>query len=178
MGANSQHHRQSLRRAGARQICRPILAVLEDRTVPTTLSIPTGLVAMPGGTITVPVNIDNPDPPGSGGITGAALAINYDPNFFTVSNSDVQLGTVSSGWAMFPNVVQTSSLGQIAVSLSSPLASTSTLPGSLALITFHVNNNAAGSSVIKLATPTNPAASPCRRAWILLPTRCLCRRRR
>ncbi len=126
--------------------------------MPTTLSIPTGLFGVPGSTLVVPVNIDNPDPPGSGGITGAALAIDYDPNVFTVSNADVQLGTVSNGWSMLPNVVQTASLGQIAIALSSPTASTSTLPGSLALITFQVDSNApAGTSVIKLASSNDPS---------------------
>ncbi len=145
-------------RLRGRSSWRPVVEHLEDRLVPTTLGIPTGLFGVPGSIVVVPVNIDNPDPPGSGGMTGAALAIDYDPNVFTVANADVQLGTVSNGWSLFPNVVQTASLGQIAIAMSSPTASTSTLPGSLALITFHVDSNApAGTSVIKLASSNDPS---------------------
>ena len=32
------------------------------------LSVPTNLTVLPGGTVIVPVNIDNPDPQGSGGL--------------------------------------------------------------------------------------------------------------
>ena len=70
------------------------------------LSIPTTLTGTPGSTVVVPVMIDNPHPPSTTGLIGASLAINYDPTLFTVSNSDVQLGTVTSA-----NAVQTITFG-------------------------------------------------------------------
>ena len=69
-------------------------------TVSSRLSIPTNLLGAPGSTVVVPVNIDNPNPGGSGGLTAATLAIDYDPTVFTVGALDVQLGTVTSGNAL------------------------------------------------------------------------------
>src|SRR6185295_9271562 len=59
-------------------------------TVGSRLSIPTNLGAVPGGTVVVPVNINNPNPFGSGGLNAATLALNYDPAVFTVSAGDFQ----------------------------------------------------------------------------------------
>ena len=64
-------------------------------TVGSRLSIPTNLPAVPGGTVVVPVNIDNPNPFGSGGFNTATLAMNYDPALFTVSAGDFQTGPVT-----------------------------------------------------------------------------------
>ncbi len=66
-------------------------------TVTPRLSIPTNLSAVPGGTVVVPVNIDNPDPAGSGGLTDATLAIDYNPTVFAITDADIQTGTVTSG---------------------------------------------------------------------------------
>jgi Bacterial Ig domain len=63
-------------------------------TVTARLSIPTNLTGTQGATVTVPVNIDNPNPVGSGGLTGAALAIDYDSSVLQVAN--VLNGTVTS----------------------------------------------------------------------------------
>jgi hypothetical protein len=62
------------------------------------LSIPSNLTVTAGGTVVVPVNIDDPDPLGSGGLAGITLAIDYDPNVFTVSAPDVTVGTVTAAW--------------------------------------------------------------------------------
>src|SRR5207248_3328849 len=54
-----------------------------------------------GGTITVPVNISNPDPNGSAGMIAADAAILYDPNVLSVAATGaVTAGSVvpSSGW--------------------------------------------------------------------------------
>ena len=61
------------------------------------LSIPTNLVGTQGSTVVVPVNIDNADPPGSNGLTGVVLAIDYNASVLSVSPSDVQLGALTSG---------------------------------------------------------------------------------
>ena len=125
------------------------------------LSIPLNLVGVPGSTVTVPVNIDNADPSGTGGLTGAALAIGYDASVFTVTNADVQVGSVTAGWTMIPNVVATGSDGEIGISLSSPSAATSTTGGSLVLITFHVNGGATSETLspINLKLNNMPSGS-------------------
>ena len=72
-------------------------------TVTARLSIPTNLTAALGGTVVVPVNVDNPDPAGSGGLDGVALAIDFDPTVFNTSASSITLGTVTDA----TNAVQT-----------------------------------------------------------------------
>src|SRR5262249_44938038 len=67
------------------------------------LSIPTDLQVGLGGTVTVPVNIDDPHPAGSTGLTQAILALRYDPAVFWVSAADIHLGTVlaaGTGWTL------------------------------------------------------------------------------
>ena len=122
------------------------------------LSIPTNLTVVAGNAVVVPVNIDNPNPPGSGGLMAATFAINYDPTVFTVSNADVQLGTVTSGWTLAANVNATK--GQIGISVSSGTPITSTAGGSLVLITLHTQANAPlGSSAINLAATNSPGTT-------------------
>jgi hypothetical protein len=131
-------------------------------TVTSRLSIPTNLSANVNGVITVPVNIDNPNPPGSGGLTGAALAIDFDSSVFTVSATDVQLGSLTSTWTLSPpNVNNTTNPGQIAIDLFSATPLTGTVGGSLVLITFHVNATAAtGPSSIFINQSNNPLGPP------------------
>ena len=127
-------------------------------TVTARMSIPTNLTAFPGSTVIVPVNMDNPDPTGSGGLAAAVLAIDYDPSVFTVSDSDIQLGSLTSGWNLVPNV--NSSTGQIGIFLGNNVPITTTSAGSLALITFHVNLGAPlGLSVIHLVATNSPSGS-------------------
>ena len=77
------------------------------------LSIPTNLTGSPGGTIVVPVNLNNPNPTGSGGLVGAAIAIDYDPNFFSIPTDpntggpEITQGTLTNN----TNAVQTVSFG-------------------------------------------------------------------
>ena len=122
-------------------------------TVTPRLSIPTGIVGTVGEAVVVPVNIDNPDPQGSGGLESAALAVDYDPAVFTVGLSDVSLGTVTSsgGWTI-GSINLSPGLGQVGVTLSSSNPVTSTVGGSLVLLTFHMGSNTAlGTSLINLA---------------------------
>ena len=125
-------------------------------TVTARLSIPTNLTASQGGTVVVPVNIDNPDPAGSGGLASAVLAIDYDPTIFTVSSSDVTPGSLTGNWTVIPNINSTT--GQIGIFLGSNQPITTTAGGSLVLITFHTGLTAAlGSSAINLAATNTPS---------------------
>jgi len=108
------------------------------------LSIPTNLVATPGQTITVPVNIDNPNPFGSGGLAAVQLAIDYDSSKLQVvetapTQADVLNGTVTSA----ANEVQTITFG-------GPVAS-----GTFTLAFTNASNITATTSPI--AYSTNPA---------------------
>ena len=52
-----------------------------------TPTMPANFVAIAGSTLTVPVNINNPNPAGSGGLTGVALAVDFDPNVLQFSGA-------------------------------------------------------------------------------------------
>ena len=56
-------------------------------TVTPRLSIPTNLSGVQGSTIVVPVNLDNPNPLGSGGLAAASLAIDFNPSVFTFNSA-------------------------------------------------------------------------------------------
>ena len=77
---------------------------LEDRLVPTQISIPTNLTGSPGGVVTVPINVDTlADLVGHMGLSGADFVVNYDPNVFGVSAvADVKLGTIFTGGSLAP----------------------------------------------------------------------------
>src|SRR5207249_10717039 len=67
------------------------------------LSIPVELHAAAGGTVTVPVMLDDPHPAGSTGMTEAVLTLTFDPAVLTVSAADVALGSIplsGSGWQL------------------------------------------------------------------------------
>ncbi len=118
------------------------------------LSIPTNLSGITGGTVVVPVNIDNPDPSGSGGLSAATLAIDYDPTVF--SQPIITLGTVTSSWN---SPVATEGNGQVGIILSSSTGITSTTGGSLVLLTFGIlSTAAAGPTAIHLAATNQPGA--------------------
>ena len=102
------------------------------------LSIPTDLTATAGGTVVVPVNIDDAHPVGSSGLTEAELALTYDPAVFSVTAADVYLGTVplsGSGWQVTAQVDPAT--GQIGIDLYSTTPIDSTVGGSLVTIDFH-----------------------------------------
>jgi hypothetical protein len=122
------------------------------------LSVPTDLVAMPGTTVVVPVNIDTAKPEGSTGLVGATLALTFDPKVFDVSAADVHLGTVpegSSGWQVRAEVNEQT--GQIGVWLFSGTAIQSTMGGSLVTIAMHVRDTApAGATGLTIVPWVNP----------------------
>jgi uncharacterized repeat protein (TIGR03803 family) len=112
------------------------------------------------GTLTVPVNLDDPAPAGSTGLIEAHLALAYDPRQFTVSAADIHLGTVlagGSGWSVVSTINAVT--GQIALVLTSDTPITSTSGGSLVTIDFHQNGalgRIANPSSIALVSSVNP----------------------
>ena len=126
------------------------------------LSLPTNLVAAPGGTVVVPVNIDTADPDGSMGMTDAVLALQYDPQVFTVTADDVHLGSMPSrrgtGWQVRTAV--NDKTGELGIDLYSMTPIQSKDSGSLVTITFHVKDTAAaGSTGVSLVNEVNPQNS-------------------
>jgi hypothetical protein len=126
--------------------------------------MPTNLVAIPGSTVMVPVNIDTAHPDGSTGMVRAELALTFDPNVFEVSAADVQLGSVpeaGAGWHLQAQVNEAT--GQIGVWINSANAIESTTGGSLVTIAMHVRDNApagaTGLSIVPWVNPTDSARS-------------------
>src|SRR5207244_2951452 len=104
-----------------------------------------------------PVVIDNPIPSGVNGLNAVALALDYDRLVFTVSPTDVQLGSVTTGWSA-PQTTVNQGAGQMGISLSTASPVTSPLSGSLVLITFHINAFAPlGATALNLAATNVPA---------------------
>ncbi len=126
-----------------------------------TVSIPSTLQLGSDGTVTVPVDIDDPHPAGSTGMTQATLAVSYDPAIFSVSTSDIQLGSVpasGSGWTLQSTVDPAA--GQIGVTIWSPTPIASSTAGSLVTIVFHRSDTAAsGTTAIDLVPSVDPAGS-------------------
>ena len=88
----------------------------------------------------------------------AVLALTYDPSAFSVSASDITLGSVprlGSGWRLESVVDQAT--GQIGIDLYSTTAITATQSGSLVNIAFHVKP---GATVPATAVHLVAAASP------------------
>ncbi|MGH7461731.1 MAG: beta strand repeat-containing protein, partial [Longimicrobiales bacterium] len=129
------------------------------------LIIPINLAATPGGTVTVPVNIDTPNPFGTGGLNGVIVAINYDTAVFSVSQTigpagDFNQGTVTATWVNITPSVEAAT-GEIGVGLTSGTPNTSTEGGSVVLITFHVLPGApAGPTRINLMQQNSPFNIP------------------
>jgi hypothetical protein len=113
------------------------------------------------GSVTVPVNIDDPHPAGSEGMVSATLAVSYDPAVWSVSTSDIRLGSVpggGSGWTL-QSVVDPAA-GQIGVTIWSVTPITSTAAGSLVTIVFHRSDLAAtGTTTIDLVPSVDPNGS-------------------
>jgi hypothetical protein len=126
-----------------------------------TVSMPSALQVGSDGTVTVPVNIDDPAPAGSTGMMEATLALSYDPAVFSVSSSDIQLGSVpasGSGWMLQSTV--DAATGQIGVTIWSGTPITSSAAGSLVTIVFHRSDLAAsGTTTIDLVPSVEPSGS-------------------
>jgi len=129
-----------------------------------TLTIEGATHALSGQALVVPVNIDDAHPTGSTGMTGAELALHFDPRYYSVSPSDVHLGSLplaGSGWT-FTTVIN-SQTGDIGIDIYSSTATPiqSTAAGSLVTVTLHpVSANAAlGNQALTFLTQTNPTGS-------------------
>ena len=109
------------------------------------LSLPTNVLATPGDTVVVPVNIDTARPDGSTGMTEAILAVQFDPAVFTVSAQDVELGslpTSGSGWRLQTAVNATT--GEIGIDLFSTTPIQTSAGGSLVTLALHVRDSRTG----------------------------------
>ena len=127
-------------------------------TVTARLCIPTDIRGMQGTTVTVPVNLDNPDPAGSGGLVGASLAIDYNQSVLTFVS--VQKGfAYGTGWDLEDTDNQASGLLGISLLNTNGTPNTSTVGGALVLITFEINSNASpGPSPIDLVASNTPGS--------------------
>jgi hypothetical protein len=143
--------RQRVRRAADLFRRRPFLEALEDRTVfAVSLSIPTNVPGALGGTVLVPVLVNQlDDGQGNTGLSAADLDINYDPARFTVNPAQVQLGSLLSPahWALSASVKTDVPTGtfpnqnELIIRLTSPDGAgySGTNGGSLVNIPFQVN---------------------------------------
>ena len=126
-----------------------------------TVSLPSALQVGADGSLTVPVSIDDPLPAANDGMTEATLALTYDPAVFSVSSSDIHLGSVpasGSGWTLQSTIDQAT--GQIAVTILSTAPIASSAAGSLVTIDFHqIGLTAAGTTTIDLVGSVDPNGS-------------------
>ncbi len=126
-----------------------------------TVSLPSALQVGADGSLTVPVSIDDPLPAANDGMTEATLALTYDPAVFSVSSSDIHLGSVpasGSGWTLQSTIDQAT--GQIAVTILSTAPIASSAAGSLVTIDFHqIGFTAAGTTTIDLVGSVDPNGS-------------------
>jgi hypothetical protein len=101
------------------------------------------------------VLIDDPRPAGSTGMTQAILALRYDPSVFTVSASDVSLGSVplsSKGWKLEAIVDQATGQIGVVIYAASGVPIRSSTAGSLVTVKLHAKSGAVnGTSPINLA---------------------------
>ena len=107
------------------------------------LSLPAMLPLTPGGTVVVPINIDTARPFGSTGATEAVLALRYDPQLFSVSASDVHLGSLTAGWQL--TAVVNAQTGEIGIDLFSSSPIRTTVGGSLVGIGMKIVGSESGA---------------------------------
>jgi len=83
------------------------------------LSIPTNLAAFQGGIVAVPVEVTTLSDGGSNtGMSSASIAVNYNPSVFTVSNSDLFLGSAEVAAGSIFNITSTLNAGQMDIGLN------------------------------------------------------------
>ncbi len=122
------------------------------------LSLPSQVQIGPGSTVTVPVNIDDPHPAGSTGMTEATLALTYDPKVLQVLPGSIRLGTVPAAgtdWTLQSAVNATT--GQIGITLFSATPISSSLGGSLVTLTFQaIPGTSVSSTTVSLVSAVDP----------------------
>jgi hypothetical protein len=140
----------------------PVITLTQSPGPDPALSIPSNLTARPGSSVLVPINLDDPHPAGSTGLTQATLALQYDPAVFALSAADVQLGSIpaaGSGWQL--EVVVDQAAGKIAITLFSTTPIAAAPPGSLVTIDFHVRPEAPlGVSALSLVPSFSLSSVP------------------
>ncbi|MCY2990074.1 MAG: dockerin type I domain-containing protein, partial [Planctomycetota bacterium] len=123
------------------------------------LSIPTTLIATPGGSVTVPVNIDSIVDLSASPFFAADLVILFDPAVFSAHS--VALGAVpashpAAGWGLAEANIDNAS-GRVIIGLANSRGLGGTFEGSLVTIDFTVKPGApAGPSPINLAASSAP----------------------
>jgi hypothetical protein len=143
----------------APQIPQPPVGLTIPATGPDpTLSLGPAVTAKAGRTVTVPVNIDTARPAGSSGLIEATLALRYDSQLFSVTASDIKLGTVpssGSGWQL--GVAINPQTGEIGITLFSTTPIQSPAGGSLVTITLQVKGTVgAGQPALSLVDEVDP----------------------
>ena len=142
---------------------RTLCELLEPRLVLSSvyLSIPNNLSAARGAVVAVPVNINQLTDGGSlSGLSKADFAIDFDPSVFTVSSSDVFLGTVPASGNNWVVTAVNQAAGQLGISIKSAIPLSNSLGiqmpswsvGGVIDVDFHVQAGAPlGTTVINLA---------------------------
>ncbi len=160
------------KRPRGRPRCRPTVEELENRVVPTALTLPASLSVVRGAVVTVPIMVNTLDDPANSnlGLSGGDFVVFFNPSVFTVLAADFSLGTLATngstvsgegysptatnGWTLAVNLPTP---GQINVDLANGGTGivTDSASGSLVAINFHVSSTATfGSSPIDLAADT------------------------
>jgi Right handed beta helix region/Cohesin domain len=114
-----------------------------------TVSIPLGVAAVAGGTVTLPVAVSE-----ANGLQAIDLVLAYDPSALSISPADVSLSgfAAAGGWTQ---ALSLATPGEIRLSLygTNPIAASGA--GPLVNITFHVSPTAAGGEY-----PINVVTAP------------------
>ena len=135
-----------------------ILPPLVPGGVDPEFSTPDNKPARPGGTVTMPINIDD-----ASGTLGYNLTIDYDTNLLDLANANVELGalyTAAGGWSLVTNVNESTGKATLVFWRSSgvPMPAGSG-GGEVARATFTVNGSATNNTVIPVELDGNPGAS-------------------
>ena len=154
----------AFRLADARQrhLFKPVCEQVEDRVVPTALSIPINLVGSRGGIVTVPINVDvlNDASTGNSGLSGADFVLFYNSNVLSVSAPDVHLGTALSGSPGWTILTNSPSAGELIIGLSTSGGVAGTAGGSIVTVNFHVSNTAPLGSTTPIDLAADANGSP------------------
>ncbi len=121
-GRRSRRSRASTLQSRSLSSFRPLLEQLEDRLLLVAnpiISLPTNVAAIQGGLVAVPVLVNTLSDGGSNsGMSSANIAVNFDPNVFTVANSDLFLGTAEVSAGSVFNITSTINSGQMNIALN------------------------------------------------------------